>query len=198
MEIAPGSSKGSAWWRSWPWSPDCGGWRSETRPGGSNLDTPCGASAHDVGVQLTGVKARGATVARVSAPAAGVVIDDSEFIEDLNIQDVAVGQEQARQSAASSLVVGSQLTNVNARDIKVETHLHTPGDPSQPDPDTLRHSYLDRLYQQVNALALAGIDPKAAADAEAGLELAAVYTALLTQTPEVRLSATRPSAQSRS
>ena len=66
-------------------------WRKLDQTGATA--TPSSAPVRtDVGVQLTGVKAKGATVARVSAPAAGVVIDDSEFTEDLNIQDVAVGR----------------------------------------------------------------------------------------------------------
>ena len=81
---------------------------------------------------------------------------------------------------------GAILTGVEAGgNISIETHVHAPDDPSQPDPAALERAYLERLYQQANTLTLAGIDPKAAADADAGLELAAVYTALLTQTPDL-------------
>ena len=50
--------------------------------------------------------------------------------------------------------------------------------------DALRASYLNHLYERLAPLSLSGIDPKAASDAEARLDLAAVYTALLTLTPE--------------
>lgn len=52
-------------------------------------------------------------------------------------------------------------------------------------PAALRRAYLNRLADQVRQIPLAGIDPQAAADAANGeLQLAAVYTALLTQRPE--------------
>lgn len=54
-----------------------------------------------------------------------------------------------------------------------------------PAPKTLREAYLNRLLEKANALSLAGIDPKAAsAQAEAQLNLGAVYTALLTLTAD--------------
>lgn len=44
----------------------------------------------------------------------------------------------------------------------------------------LRRAYLNHLYETVGRLSLAGVDPQAASDAEARLDLSAVYTALLT------------------
>ncbi|GAB4450234.1 MAG: SUMF1/EgtB/PvdO family nonheme iron enzyme [Anaerolineae bacterium] len=49
------------------------------------------------------------------------------------------------------------------------------------DPRSLREAYLNRLLETCSSLSLSGIDPKAASSqAEARLELSAVYTALLT------------------
>ncbi|CAG0935176.1 Serine/threonine-protein kinase Pkn1 [Thermoflexales bacterium] len=60
-------------------------------------------------------------------------------------------------------------------------------------PVALRRAYLSRLADRVKRIPLAGIDPQAAADAANGeLQLAAVYTALMTQQTE---AAARPELQ---
>jgi len=51
-------------------------------------------------------------------------------------------------------------------------------------PEALRASYLNRVLESTSQLSLAGIDPKAASESGARLNLGAVYTALLTHTPE--------------
>jgi hypothetical protein len=56
---------------------------------------------------------------------------------------------------------------------------------STADPTVLRAAYLNRLFESSRPLSLAGIDLKAASEAEARLNLETVYTALLTQTPEM-------------
>ena len=53
-----------------------------------------------------------------------------------------------------------------------------------PKPDTLRDAYLNHLFEETSGLSLAGIDRKTASQSEARLNLGAVYTALLTLTPE--------------
>lgn len=56
---------------------------------------------------------------------------------------------------------------------------------SEPDPRALREAYLNRLLERTSHLSLTGIDPKAAStQSEARLDLGAVYTALLTLSPE--------------
>ena len=52
------------------------------------------------------------------------------------------------------------------------------------DPVALRNAYLNRIFDEASHLSLAGIDPKAAAESGARLNLGAVYTALRTLTPE--------------
>jgi len=78
------------------------------------------------------------------------------------------GDLNARDIHAQNVVVGMQVIQ-NA-------------DPN--DPASLRRAYLNALFATVGKLALSGIDPKAASEAEARLNLGAVYTALLTLTPE--------------
>jgi predicted NACHT family NTPase len=51
-------------------------------------------------------------------------------------------------------------------------------------PAELRAAYLNHLFESVSQLQLSGIDPKTASDAEARLNLGAVYTALLTLSAE--------------
>ena len=60
---------------------------------------------------------------------------------------------------------------------KIEKHYHGP---EGTDPVALRRAYLNRVLEISSYLSLAGVDPKAASDAEARLSLSAVYTALLT------------------
>lgn len=52
------------------------------------------------------------------------------------------------------------------------------------DPASLRRAYLGHLFVTVGKMTLSGIDPKAASESAARLNLGAVYTALVTLTPE--------------
>ncbi len=66
---------------------------------------------------------------------------------------------------------------------KNETHYHS-SDPGL-DAQTLQTAYLNHLLKSSSQLSLAGVDPKAASnEAEGQLNLSAVYTALLTLSPE--------------
>ncbi|MBK6432560.1 NACHT domain-containing protein [Candidatus Amarolinea dominans] len=82
--------------------------------------------------------------------------------------------------------IGAGAGGVAAREIHAPITIINQTGPAQvaPDPANLRLAYLNHLYEQANILSLAGIDPKAASDAEARLNLASVYTALLTRTQE--------------
>jgi len=72
--------------------------------------------------------------------------------------------------------------DIHAQNVVVGTQVIQNADPN--DPASLRRAYLSALFATVGKLALSGIDPKAASEAEARLNLGAVYTALLTLTPE--------------
>ena len=50
------------------------------------------------------------------------------------------------------------------------------------DPTDLRTAYLNHLFETAGALSLSGIDPKAASEAEARLNLGAVYTSPVSYT----------------
>lgn len=69
----------------------------------------------------------------------------------------------------------------------VKENMKTPV-PDQVSPDLvvpLRNAYLNRIFETSRQLSLSGVDPKvASSEAEARLSLDAVYTALLTLTPE--------------
>jgi formylglycine-generating enzyme required for sulfatase activity len=76
------------------------------------------------------------------------------------------------------------LGDVLAAGARKEVHYHGP---EGTDPPALRAAYLNRLFEMTHHLSLAGVDPKAASsEAEARLDLHAVYTALLTQSIEAR------------
>ena len=59
----------------------------------------------------------------------------------------------------------------------------TPGDDTKPDSADLHHAYLHYVFQTTSFLTLGGVDPQAKGKAETRLELASVYTALLTESP---------------
>jgi len=69
-------------------------------------------------------------------------------------------------------------------EIHAETIIHQAAPPVSADPQALRQAYLSQVYETARILQLAGIDPKAASESKSNLNLAAVYTGLLTQTPE--------------
>jgi formylglycine-generating enzyme required for sulfatase activity len=96
----------------------------------------------------------------------------------------AVAQVGGVAAGADGVAVGRDVGgDVLAPGARKEVHYH---EPASPHPDDLRQGYLNHLFETVSALSLAGIDPKAASDpqAQARLNLGAVYTALLTLTAE--------------
>lgn len=66
----------------------------------------------------------------------------------------------------------------------VVTRIDTSGAGTEAEIRSLRTAYLNRLFETAGRLSLAGVDRTAASDAEAHLHLDAIYTALLTGTPE--------------
>lgn len=77
------------------------------------------------------------------------------------------------------------VTGKHGRFVQTETYIEKQEVHKQTtDPSALRAAYLNRLFETARQLSLAGVDPKVASEAEARLNLEAVYTALLTLTPE--------------
>ena len=112
-------------------------------------------------------------------------------------RSVAAGQAGAAvgRDVRGDVVTGTKITAADQRGQQVERQTNVAGDyvdqrqimaqPDAADPDALRRAYLHRLMQRARRLPLAGVDPKTARDEGGGeLQLAAVYTALLTQRPE--------------
>jgi formylglycine-generating enzyme required for sulfatase activity len=95
----------------------------------------------------------------------------------------AIAQEGGVAAGAEGIAIGGDVTGdilgPGAR--KEEVHIH--GQPP-PDPTALRVAYLNRLFETTGHLSLAGVDPKAASESGAQLDLGAVYTALLTLTAD--------------
>ncbi len=97
------------------------------------------------------------------------------------LQSIAASQ----QRQTSSLGQGAIMVDGNVRGdvvtgVKIEQRLAMPG----ADPAELRKAYLARLLENASRVSLTGIDPKASDDANAHLNLSAVYTALLTLSGE--------------
>jgi len=105
----------------------------------------------------------------------------------LSAEQLAAALAPLRDKQASILAQLGGVTVVGGDVIaaggKKEVHYHAP---VGPDPNELRRHYLNYLLEKAGHLVLSGIDPKAASDAEARLDLSAVYTALLTLTPAER------------
>ncbi len=92
---------------------------------------------------------------------------------------VAAGE---RGVAAGTIQDSPVVTGDQSRVVQAETYVErqvVEGEPS-PDSAALRTAYLNRLFETSSRLSLAGIDPKAASESEAHLNLGAVYTGLLT------------------
>jgi formylglycine-generating enzyme required for sulfatase activity len=87
--------------------------------------------------------------------------------------DGAIAQQGAVAAGRDGTAIG-----------KVEGPVYVGTQPIGTKPADLRHGYLNHLFEKSGGLSLSGIDPKAASDAEARLSLGAIYTALLTLTPE--------------
>lgn len=85
--------------------------------------------------------------------------------------------ERAVAAGAGGVAIGG---NVRDSTIIITGNHNSPSQDAAP----LRTAYLSHLFEQTGALYLGGVDPKAADESEARLSLDAVYTALLTRTPE--------------
>lgn len=102
---------------------------------------------------------------------------------------VSVFIQSGDNSVINSQAGKNIVTGPGTRIIESQTYVENQtimqeGDPVA-DADALCRAYLNRLVEQTHGLPLAGVDPKSAGKEDCrDLQLAAVYTALLTQKPE--------------
>ncbi len=108
------------------------------------------------------------------------IVGDASAARDFYAGAKTVGGHEIHDSVINAPVLGAgaSLTQVIQ-------------DPRQPDPVALRDAYLNRVWQTTAFLSLGGVDPRAAADAETRLDLAAVYTALLTESERLEKMSSR-------
>ena len=111
--------------------------------------------------------------------------DPAAFVTALREELADLGSSVTISGDLINAYVGEYAQNVAIGKNVTQTinNYQTPPDPSKPDPAQLRRAYLNWVYQQSDMLSLSGVDPKAKSG-EAHLSLGAVYTALLTMTPE--------------
>ncbi|MEW5957176.1 MAG: SUMF1/EgtB/PvdO family nonheme iron enzyme [Chloroflexota bacterium] len=93
----------------------------------------------------------------------------------------AIAQGAETKAAAATAPYATAVNEVGG-DLTI---IHHPPPPPDPTPANLRQCYLSCVYRSCRSMSLVGIDPKAAGDETAArLNLGAVYTALLTLSPE--------------
>ncbi|HQF64050.1 MAG TPA: SUMF1/EgtB/PvdO family nonheme iron enzyme [Anaerolineaceae bacterium] len=115
--------------------------------------------------------------------------DKQWFIETLQSELKKVGSGITISVGNLSNISNSQINIVgNQTNIQADTYIAEQINYAvsgvSTDPQSLRQAYLSQVYETARTLQLAGIDPKAASESKSNLNLAAVYTGLLTQTPE--------------
>ncbi len=100
----------------------------------------------------------------------------------ITVRELLAFLQQARVAQADS--IGIRAGRISAENVVNGVQIvHQWGGGAGPrDPAPLHEAYLSYLYQTAGRLSLSGIDPQAASDAKARIDLGAVYTALLTQT----------------
>ena len=94
-----------------------------------------------------------------------------------------VGHDQNKLNVNGG-ISGGTVTVGNGNVITTHNTVNLLADKPTTDPAALQQAYLSHLFETAGILQLSGVDPKAASESSANLSLAAVYTALLTQTLE--------------
>ena len=130
-------------------------------------------------------------------------VSPRQLVSTLNAQltgSGAIAQDRSVAASGSGVAIGGDVVgDVIQATIErlVVERIEVTLPPSGPQPETLRIAYLNRLFEATSHLSLAGIDPKAASQSEARLNLGAVYTALLTLTPQAHERLARGEAMER-
>jgi len=157
------------------------GWRriSKEEP------TRTAVSRTEIGVEDDGVFANEKSVAVGEGVGVRGDVEGPVILGERNVggdvgSDVDMSDRRVEQKGKFNVNI-EEATDIRIGDTYVdEQHIHPP---EEIDVDAFEASYLSFLIEQAGKLSLEGIDPKAASEAER-LSLSAVYTALLTMSPE--------------
>lgn len=122
-------------------------------------------------------------IAALEAQQRELEIDHSQKIAELQqrVDDVrGISPQGSGATATHGGVAGGEGSVVVGHNVYGDISVNTVAAPQSP--QNLREAYLSWLSEQVRAVALTGVDPKSMReDTRRDLDLAAVYTALLTQ-----------------
>ncbi len=122
------------------------------------------------------------------------ILPDEQIEATLRQLRAELARYQAEVQGSGAVAQGDESMAVGERGVGIggnvsgstihtgDTNIYL-GEPSE-DPAALENAYLAWLIEQTNLLPLEGIDPAAASRAEEQVRLHAVYTALLTMSPE--------------
>jgi len=110
--------------------------------------------------------------------------DDARFCLNCGAPQEGVSQTTVSGDGAIAQGPGAVAAGAGGAAVGGDVHGDVIVGERPQDPTDLRTAYLNHLFETAGALSLSGIDPKAASEAEARLNLGAVYTSLLTLTSE--------------
>lgn len=102
--------------------------------------------------------------------------------EEAELRDAINTNELLKQTGIQLEQTGIQRAQLKELK-KISNEMSTGNDDKNKHLQNLRKSYLSHLFKESRKLALTGIDPKAASEKEARINLDSVYTALLTYSP---------------
>lgn len=121
------------------------------------------------------------------------LLDNARPYIQANLQDSVQAIDNSIAIGPKGVYVGEGVDGdvLGAGSVKTEYHIRLAKQHGI-SPAVLRANYLNRVFNVCGQLSLAGVDRKVASDVKTQLNLGAVYTGLLTRTPEIK---NRPSSK---